>query len=62
MTYFETRKAVKNIFTAQGGKIYNFNINWLADAGHDRNNIQKAMSYFYYSPQQAKFRASLNMN
>lgn len=61
MTYFETRKAVKTIIAAQGGNFYNANINWLVDAGHDFGNVQKAMSYFFYSPQQAKFRASFQM-
>lgn len=50
------RKAVKAIIIAQNGTVYNYNINNLRNIGYDGTDIQNALNYFKYSPQQAKFR------
>jgi hypothetical protein len=60
MTAKEVRAIVKKIIIAQGGKIYNFNMTNLYNAGLSVTQVQNAISYFSYSPQQAKFRAEYN--
>jgi hypothetical protein len=56
------RKAIKAVIIAQGGKIYNYNLNNLRNVGYDGTDLQNAISYFRYSPQQAKFRAEYNFS
>lgn len=52
MTYKETKKAVKELIEMVGKDgVYNYHINELADLGHNHTNIQKALNYFWYSPQ-----------
>jgi hypothetical protein len=63
MTAKEVRAIVKKIIIAQGGKIYNFNLTNLYNAyGLSVTQVQNAISYFSYSPQQAKFRAEYNFH
>ena len=63
MTTIELKKIVKTTIIAQGGKLYNFNINnWRAAYGIDGTRIQNAINYFQYSPQQEKFRATYNFH
>lgn len=58
----EVRRIVKATIIAQGGKFYNFNSNNIqASTGCSCIDIQNAMNYFRYSPQQAKFRAEYNI-
>lgn len=57
----EIRAIVKATIIAQGGKLYNFNLNNIKNAyGIDTVEIQNAVNYFQFSPQQAKFRAAYN--
>ena len=59
----EIRKKVKETLIAQGGVIYNFNINNLvARYGCRVCAIQNAIDYFRYSPQQANFREAHNIH
>ena len=61
MTAKEIRKIVKNNIIAQGGKLYNYNLNNIrAMYGVNGTELQNAVNYFQYSPQQAKFRATYN--
>lgn len=63
MTAKEVRALVKKIIIAQGGKIYNFNLTNLYNAyGLSVGQVQNAIHYFSYSPQQAKFRAEYNFH
>lgn len=63
MTISELRKIVKITFIAQNGKFYNFNICNIANAyGVEHCEVKNAMNYFYYSPQQAKFRTKYNIH
>ena len=63
MTTSEIRKIVKSNIIAQGGKLYCFNFNNAAAVyGCSNSEWQNAVSYFKYSPQQAKFRATYNFN
>lgn len=63
MTISELRKVVKQTIIAQGGKLYGFNINNIQAAyGVNYSQVQNAISYFAYSPQQAKFRAAYNFH
>jgi hypothetical protein len=60
MTVKELRAEVKNAIIAQGGKLYNFNFNNLQKMyGVSSTDLQNAMNYFKYSPQQAKFRKEI---
>lgn len=60
MTTAEFKKIVKQTIMAQG-EIYNYNINnWHDALGVSTTQIQNAISYFQFSPQQAKFRATYN--
>lgn len=54
----QVRAAVKNLIMEKGGeKIFNFEITQLVEKiGCTYCDVQNAMSYFCYSPQQAKFR------
>lgn len=57
----QVREEIKNVIIAQGGQIYNFNLNNLHEAyGFTYGEMQNAMNYFSYSPQQAKFREQYN--
>lgn len=59
MNITELRKIVKQIITVQGGKFYNFNTNNLVAAyGVSSIDVQNALNYFSYSPQQTSFRAA----
>jgi len=61
MTTKEIRNIVKNNIIAQGGKLYNYNLNNIrAMYGVNGTELQNAVNYFQYSPQQAKFRATYN--
>lgn len=63
MTAKELRAIVKNQIIAQGGKLYNFNCNNIKNAyGVTVTDIQNAINYFRFSPQQAKFRATYNFH
>ena len=63
MTAKELRTIVKNQIVAQGGKLYNFNCNNIKNAyGVTATDIQNAINYFQFSPQQAKFRATYNFH
>ena len=63
MTAKEIRKIVKNNIIAQGGKLYNYNLNNIrAMYGVNETDLQNAVNYFQYSPQQAKFRAKYNFH
>lgn len=63
MSVIELRKIVKANIIAQGGKLYNYNYNNAqAVYGCNATEWQNAVSYFKYSPQQAKFRAEHNFN
>ena len=63
MTTKEIRAIVKNNIIAQGGKLYGFNFNNIRDVyGVSGTQIQDAMNYFKYSPQQAKFRETYNFH
>ena len=58
----EIRTEVKNTLIAQHGEIYNFNINNIcARYGCGCCEVQNAISYFMYSPQQKKFREAYNI-
>lgn len=57
MSITELRKIVKQTIIVQGGKFYNFNTNNLVVAyGVSSIDVQNALNYFSYSPQQASFR------
>lgn len=57
MTYKETKAAVKELINRVGADgVYNYHINELADSGHNRTNIQKALNYFWYSPRAKSYR------
>lgn len=57
----EIRAIVKNNIIAQGGKLYNFNLtNIMNTYGIGVTELQNAVNYFQYSPQQAAFRAKYN--
>lgn len=58
----ELRKMIKDMLIAQKGQLYNFNINNLRNKGYSYTEVQNAISYFRFSPQQRKFREMLNMN
>ena len=61
MTQKEVRQLVKDAIIAQGGKLYNFNFNNLkALYNIDSVQLQNAMNYYKYSPQQAAFRSKYN--
>lgn len=61
MKISELRKVIKNTIIAQGGKIYNFNINNIVSTyGVTYIECQNAMNYFSYSPQQEAFRKQYN--
>lgn len=61
MTVKEIRSLVKQIIIAQDGKLYGFNFNNLqAQYNITGVQLQNAMNYFKYSPQQASFRAQYN--
>lgn len=61
MTTKELKALIKETIIAQGGKLYNFNVNNIRKAyGVDGVAIQNAINYYQYSPQQAKFRAEYN--
>ena len=63
MTAKELREIVKNQIIAQGGKLYNFNCNNIKNTyGVTVTDIQNAINYFQFSPQQAKFRATYNFH
>jgi len=63
MTTKKLRNIVKNNIIAQGGKLYGFNCNNIAQMhGVAHTEIQNAMNYFRYSPQQAKFRETYNFH
>lgn len=63
MTIKEVREEIKKTIIAQGGKLYNFNINNIRKVyGVDGTTIQNAINYFQFSPQQAKFRATYNFH
>jgi hypothetical protein len=63
MTVKELREEIKRIIIAQGGEIYNFNYNNLkARYGITVTQFQNTVSYFQYSPQQAKFRETYNFH
>ena len=62
MTTAEFKKIVTQTIMAQG-EIYNYNINnWHDVLGVSTTQIQNAISYFQFSPQQAKFRATYNFH
>lgn len=57
MKYPQTRKAVKALILEVGiDGIYNHHINALIEQGHDSVEIFKAIDYFHYSPQTARYR------
>ena len=63
MTTKELRVIVRNQIVAQGGKLYNFNCNDIKNTyGVTVTDIQNAINYFQFSPQQAKFRAKYNFH
>ena len=63
MTTTELRKIVKNTIIAQGGKIYGFNCTNIYEFyGVSVTDLQNAINYFQYSPQQAKFRETYNFH
>ena len=63
MTTSELRKALKEIIIAQGGKLYNYNFNNLNKMyGVSYGDMQNAMNYLQFSPQQANFRAAYNFH
>ena len=63
MTTSELKKIIRSTIIAQGGKLYNFNINNIRTTyGVDGTRIQNAINYFQYSPQQEKFRATYNFH
>ena len=57
----QIRAEIKNAIIAQGGKLYNFNLTNITRAlGCSSTDVQNAVNYFQFSPQQAKFRATYN--
>jgi hypothetical protein len=63
MTQKEVRSLVKEIIIAQGGKVYNYNVNNLRSVyGLTGTQIQNALSYFRFSPQQSTFRSKYNFH
>ena len=61
MTLIELRKIVKATIIAQGGKLYNYNLNNIREYyGVNGTDLQNAVNYFQFSPQQAKFREKYN--
>ena len=56
MTVKEIREAVKRTLITQGGKFYGYNANNLCELGANSIQIQNAVNYFKYSPQQENFR------
>lgn len=56
MTVKEIREAVKRTLIAQDGKFYGYNANNLCELGANSIQIQNAVNYFKYSPQQENFR------
>lgn len=60
MKYPQTRKAVKALILEVGiDGIYNHHINALTEQGHDSVQIHRAIDYFRYSPQTAKYRGGI---
>ena len=57
----ELKPIVKTILIAQDGKFYGFNFNMLINRGYCGTDIQNAVNYFQYSPQQKKFREVVGM-
>lgn len=58
----EIRQEIKNAYIAQGGKLYNFNLTNIARRYNvGACEVQNAMNYFRYSPQQAAFREKHNV-
>lgn len=63
MTTKEIRAIVKNNIIAQSGKLYNYNLNNIRTMyGVNGTELQNAVDYFQYSPQQAKFRETYNFH
>lgn len=63
MTVKEIRNEVKKIIIAQDGKLYNYNFNNLKAAYNvSCVDLQNAMNYFRYSPQQKSFREKYNFH
>lgn len=62
MTTAELRKIVKNTLIAQKGKFYGFNFTNILNAYNvSGTEVQNAISYFKFSPQQANFRKEIGL-
>ena len=63
MTTVELRAIVKQAIIAQDGNLYGFNCtNWRNTYGVSGTQVQNAINYFKYSPQQEKFRTTYNFH
>lgn len=59
----QIREEVKKALIAQGGKLYGFNANNIIVAyGCTGTDVQNALNYFKYSPQQKNFRETYNIH
>lgn len=58
----ELKPIVKEILIAQNGKFYGYNVNCLYAQGFSGTDIQNAVNYFQFSPQQKSFREKYNVN